>query len=143
MGGVIAFCPPDRPYYNPTIMSCTQCPPDKPYYNSTINQCTVQQIQPIPVQCPSGFRYDSATQTCVPIQNLSNGTIVSCPPTTPIWDETRRLCIGCHPGYQWDSNIRSCVICANPANCGGVVPQNTSCQWNYQWNSTLSTCIKC
>lgn len=142
-GGIIAFCPPDKPFYNTQIMACSQCPLDRPFYDSLTNQCMVQTIQPPPIQCPTGYAYDTQTQMCK-LLPVINTTIAQCPPSTPVWDATRGACVGCNPGYQWNANSKTCVVCANPADCGAVIQvQNQTCPWNYQWSTSQSRCIRC
>jgi hypothetical protein len=38
--GSMAFCPPDKPWYNTAIMACQKCPLDQPNYDILTNQCT-------------------------------------------------------------------------------------------------------
>ncbi len=124
-------------------MSCQQCPFDRPRYNALTNQCIGDTPipQPQPIQCPAGSVYDPATQMCKPIQP-TDGTLSQCPPATPVWDASRGACVGCTAGYQWNPINKTCVICANPADCGAII-QNTTCPYNYQWNPSQSRCTRC
>ena len=123
-------------------MACTQCPLDRPFYDSLTNQCVVQINQPIPIQCPTGFSYDSLTKQCKP---TSNGgiTIAQCPPSTPLWDVIRGTCVACDPGYQFNPTTKSCVACPDAKNCGITIVQNQTCPTNYQWDASSNRCVRC
>lgn len=89
LSDTIAFCPPDKPYYDSQLMGCTQCPSTQPYYNSTTNQCQMSPNPNITIVCLPGFVYDPNMQTCIQPGNI---TMVSCPPTTPLWNSAIGTC---------------------------------------------------
>lgn len=152
------MCPPERPVYNATTLTCLACPPTS-VYDPVNHVCkgincnedefldinTLKCIK-ISSTCSSAQYYDTNTKRCLLLSS-------KCNPAIQTFSEGLQKCVpfdqACGKGYYFDTNTNKCTsvtsLCKEDQyysyTQGQCVQLSTKCSVDQYYNETQGRCV--